>query len=127
MSSADVHINPEIKELTRIERIGAHSHIRGLGLDDALEARAVSQGMVGQEQARKVKPLLLKAVDWVVKGCWCDFENDPGGTDSWKGCVVGWAARDWQDGDCNGNGQGVGRGDAVCHDGRIGDILFGNV
>ena len=28
----------EVKELTRIERIGAHSHIRGLGLDDALEA-----------------------------------------------------------------------------------------
>ena len=25
--------------MTRIERIGAHSHIRGLGLDDALEAR----------------------------------------------------------------------------------------
>ena len=27
----------EVKDLTRIERIGAHSHIRGLGLDDALE------------------------------------------------------------------------------------------
>ena len=43
----------EIKDLTRIERIGAHSHIRGLGLDDALEARKVSQGMVGQVNARK--------------------------------------------------------------------------
>ena len=29
----------EVKDLTRIERIGAHSHIRGLGLDDALEVR----------------------------------------------------------------------------------------
>eukprot|EP00511_Aplanochytrium_stocchinoi_P004994 CAMPEP_0204841606 /NCGR_PEP_ID=MMETSP1346-20131115/42894_1 /ASSEMBLY_ACC=CAM_ASM_000771 /TAXON_ID=215587 /ORGANISM="Aplanochytrium stocchinoi, Strain GSBS06" /LENGTH=46 /DNA_ID= /DNA_START= /DNA_END= /DNA_ORIENTATION= len=38
----------EVKDLTRIERIGAHSHIRGLGLDDALEPRATSQGMVGQ-------------------------------------------------------------------------------
>ena len=44
----------EVHDLTRIERIGAHSHIRGLGLDDALEARAVSQGMVGQAPARKV-------------------------------------------------------------------------
>ncbi len=44
----------EVKDVTRIERIGAHSHIRGLGLDDALEPRAISQGMVGQEQARKV-------------------------------------------------------------------------
>ena len=43
----------EVKDLTRIERIGAHSHIRGLGLDDALEARKVSQGMVGQVNARK--------------------------------------------------------------------------
>ena len=46
----------EVQDLTRIERIGAHSHIRGLGLDDALEARAVSQGMVGQAAARKVTP-----------------------------------------------------------------------
>lgn len=51
---AEVRVNAEIKDLTRIERIGAHSHIRGLGLDDALEARAVSQGMVGQAPARKV-------------------------------------------------------------------------
>ena len=44
-------INPpkisEVKDITRIERIGAHSHIRGLGLDDSLEPRNVSQGMVG--------------------------------------------------------------------------------
>ena len=44
---------PEVKDLTRIERIGAHSHIRGLGLDDSLEARNISQGMVGQMEARR--------------------------------------------------------------------------
>uniref|UniRef100_A0A3B4AMM1 RuvB-like helicase n=1 Tax=Periophthalmus magnuspinnatus TaxID=409849 RepID=A0A3B4AMM1_9GOBI len=33
---------PEVRDITRIERIGAHSHIRGLGLDDALEARQVN-------------------------------------------------------------------------------------
>lgn len=37
----------EVKDVTRIERIGAHSHIRGLGLDDSLEARNISQGLVG--------------------------------------------------------------------------------
>ena len=51
---ADLRVAAEVKDLTRIERIGAHSHIRGLGLDDALEARAVSQGLVGQTSARKV-------------------------------------------------------------------------
>lgn len=38
----------EVKENSRIERIGAHSHIRGLGLDESLEPRKNSQGMVGQ-------------------------------------------------------------------------------
>ena len=38
----------EVKDITRIERISAHSHIRGLGLDDTLEARNISQGLVGQ-------------------------------------------------------------------------------
>ena len=33
----------EVREITRIERIGAHSHIRGLGLDDSLDPRPVSQ------------------------------------------------------------------------------------
>ena len=54
MAAADVKVAAEIRDLTRIERIGAHSHIRGLGLDDALEARKVSQGMVGQTKARRV-------------------------------------------------------------------------
>jgi RuvB-like protein 2 len=29
----------EVREVTKVDRIGAHSHIRGLGLDDALEVR----------------------------------------------------------------------------------------
>lgn len=33
------------RDLTRLERIGQHSHIRGLGLDDALNPRGTSQGM----------------------------------------------------------------------------------
>ena len=49
----------EVKDVTRIERIGAHSHIRGLGLDDALEPRKVSQGMVGQAAARKVRVVFV--------------------------------------------------------------------
>ena len=49
MSTSGIHSKvQEVKDLTRIERIGAHSHIRGLGLDDSLDARKISQGMVGQ-------------------------------------------------------------------------------
>ncbi|KAJ8299532.1 hypothetical protein KUTeg_023592 [Tegillarca granosa] len=52
----------EIREVTRIERIGAHSHIRGLGLDDALEARNVSQGMVGQVESRRAAGVILEMI-----------------------------------------------------------------
>jgi len=45
--------------LTRIERIGAHSHIRGLGLDDSLDPRKISQGMVGQTDARRAAGVIL--------------------------------------------------------------------
>ncbi|XP_050206832.1 uncharacterized protein LOC126656330 [Mercurialis annua] len=52
----------ESRDLTRIERIGAHSHIRGLGLDSALEARDVSEGMVGQTSARKAAGVILQMI-----------------------------------------------------------------
>ncbi|TPX38561.1 hypothetical protein SeMB42_g06662 [Synchytrium endobioticum] len=52
----------EAKDLTRMERIGAHSHIRGLGLDDALEPRKTSQGMVGQLSARKSAGIILQMI-----------------------------------------------------------------
>jgi len=55
-------LGQEVKDITRIERIGAHSHIRGLGLDDSLEARMVSQGMVGQVNARKAAGVILKMI-----------------------------------------------------------------
>lgn len=52
----------EVREITRIERIGAHSHIRGLGLDDTLDPRHVSQGMVGQEAARRAAGVVVEMV-----------------------------------------------------------------
>ncbi|KAF4652394.1 RuvB-like 2 [Perkinsus olseni] len=52
----------EVRDVHRIERIGAHSHIRGLGLDDALDARKISQGMVGQRGARKAAGIILKMI-----------------------------------------------------------------
>ncbi|GFQ81724.1 ruvB-like 2 [Trichonephila clavata] len=52
----------EVRDVTRIERIGAHSHIRGLGLDDSLDPRAVSQGMVGQAAARRGAGVILEMI-----------------------------------------------------------------
>jgi hypothetical protein len=54
-------------DLTRVERVGAHSHIRGLGLDEHLQPKAVAEGMVGQEEARKVR-FLWERESW--RGEW---------------------------------------------------------
>ncbi|KAI6154177.1 TIP49-domain-containing protein [Pisolithus tinctorius] len=53
---------PELRDITKMERIGAHSHVRGLGLDDRLEPRENSQGMVGQGKARKAAGMILRMV-----------------------------------------------------------------
>ncbi|OWM82089.1 ruvB-like 2 [Punica granatum] len=58
----ELRISAESRDLTRIERIGAHSHIRGLGLDSSLEPRVVSEGMVGQTSARKAAGVILQMI-----------------------------------------------------------------
>ncbi|KAE9390588.1 TIP49-domain-containing protein [Gymnopus androsaceus JB14] len=49
----------ELREATKMECIGVHSHITGLGLVDRLEPRPNSQGMVGQLRARKAAGVIL--------------------------------------------------------------------
>jgi RuvB-like protein 2 len=53
----------ESKELRGINLIAAHSHVRGLGVDaDTLEPRAASQGLVGQQKARKAAAVILEMI-----------------------------------------------------------------
>ena len=52
----------EVKDVTRLERVDAHSHIRGLGLDDELQPRKVGQGMVGQTKARRAAGIVLRMI-----------------------------------------------------------------
>ena len=49
----------EVKSTTKTQRIAAHSHIKGLGLDETGEALAMGSGLVGQETAREVGVLNL--------------------------------------------------------------------
>jgi len=44
------------------ERIGAHTHIKGLGLDENLKAVKVKDGMVGQERAREAAGLVVQMI-----------------------------------------------------------------
>lgn len=67
------------REITRMERIGAHSHIRGLGLNDDLEPRKSSQGMVGQLKARRAAGVILEMIrDGNVAGRTLLIAGQPG-------------------------------------------------
>jgi len=53
----------EIREITqKFERIGAHSHIRGLGLDESLRALDVADGLVGQKKAREAAGVIVRLI-----------------------------------------------------------------
>eukprot|EP00923_Selenidium_pygospionis_P018264 GHVN01031996.1.p1 GENE.GHVN01031996.1~~GHVN01031996.1.p1 ORF type:complete len:490 (-),score=113.68 GHVN01031996.1:145-1614(-) len=54
--------SPSTHDIQRIERIGAHSHIRGLGLSDTLEAKYSSEGMIGQKEARKAAGIVTRMI-----------------------------------------------------------------
>ena len=45
----------EVKSTTKTQRIAAHSHVKGLGVDDKGVALQVAAGLVGQELAREVR------------------------------------------------------------------------
>ena len=51
------------RDLHGINLIAAHSHIRGLGVDLAtLEPKSSSQGLIGQDKARKAAAVILQMV-----------------------------------------------------------------
>ncbi|MCJ1427560.1 RuvB-like protein 2 [Sticta canariensis] len=53
----------ESRDFRGLNLVAAHSHIRGLGVDeDTLEPRPSSQGLVGQEKARKAAAVILQMV-----------------------------------------------------------------
>ena len=51
-----------IREVRRFERVGAHSHIRGLGLDENLKAKPIADGMVGQTEAREAAGIVVRLI-----------------------------------------------------------------
>ncbi|KAL9110813.1 MAG: hypothetical protein Q9227_004613 [Pyrenula ochraceoflavens] len=61
--AAQISTIAESKEIRGLNLIAAHSHIRGLGVDaGTLEPRVSSQGLVGQEKARKAAAVILQMV-----------------------------------------------------------------
>ncbi|KAL8757823.1 MAG: hypothetical protein Q9199_001945 [Rusavskia elegans] len=53
----------ESRDFRGLNLVAAHSHIRGLGVDSGtLDVKSSSQGLVGQEKARKAAAVILKMV-----------------------------------------------------------------
>jgi RuvB-like protein 2 len=51
-----------IRDVQRVERSGAHSHIRGLGLTDTLEPKKSADGLVGQLSARRAAGIVVRMI-----------------------------------------------------------------
>ena len=64
---------------SRFERIGAHTHIKGLGLDENLKAVLIKDGMVGQERAREAAGLVIQMIkEGKLSGKTVIFAGPPG-------------------------------------------------
>jgi RuvB-like protein 1 len=52
----------EVQSTTREQRVAAHSHVKGLGLDERGTAMHVGSGFVGQEQAREACGIVVDLI-----------------------------------------------------------------
>lgn len=57
-----INLTEQIRDLTKLERIGAHSHIHGLGLEKNFQPKPVGDGMVGQCAARKAVGIIVAMI-----------------------------------------------------------------
>lgn len=57
----------EVKSTVKTQRISAHSHIKGLGLDENGYAISMAAGLVGQEVAREVRFVwICVSLDFII-------------------------------------------------------------
>ncbi|KAK7915398.1 hypothetical protein WMY93_011159 [Mugilogobius chulae] len=52
----------EVKSTTKTQRIASHSHVKGLGLDEAGNAKQSACGLVGQESAREACGIIVELI-----------------------------------------------------------------
>uniref|UniRef100_A0A8C9YUG2 RuvB-like helicase n=1 Tax=Sander lucioperca TaxID=283035 RepID=A0A8C9YUG2_SANLU len=52
----------EVKSTTKTQRIATHSHVKGLGLDEAGNAKQTACGLVGQEAAREACGIIVELI-----------------------------------------------------------------
>ncbi|MEM1539194.1 MAG: RuvB-like domain-containing protein [Candidatus Bathyarchaeia archaeon] len=60
--SGEIKIREVEARKAEIKRLGAHSHVSGLGLDKNLKAIDVADGLVGQEEAREAAGIIVHLI-----------------------------------------------------------------
>lgn len=99
----------EVRSTVKTQRISAHSHVKGLGLDESGSAINISAGLVGQTQAREV--FYITKFD-LLNGFLYNLTKFIGGRfggrldqvkeNGWTCCPVCWTTRNGE----NGTGHG---------------------
>lgn len=56
----------EVKSSAKAQRVSAHTHIKGLGLDENGTAIQSAAGLVGQEAAREVSSIFISLVSFFL-------------------------------------------------------------
>jgi len=52
----------EVKSTTKKQRVAAHTHVKGLGLDETGAAKEIADGLVGQAKAREAAGLVVELI-----------------------------------------------------------------
>merc|ERR1712159_12010 len=52
----------EVKSTTKAQRVAAHTHVKGLGLDDNGNAQQCASGLCGQEKAREAAGVIVEMI-----------------------------------------------------------------
>merc|ERR1712226_1766666 len=70
----------EVKSTVKTQRISAHSHVKGLGLNEAGESVKVASGLVGQDQAREAAGIVTDLIKAKRMACRAILMAGPPGT-----------------------------------------------
>lgn len=52
----------EVQSTSKAQRVAVHTHVKGLGLNESGEARALGAGLVGQQRAREAAGLVVELI-----------------------------------------------------------------
>lgn len=121
----------EVKSTVKTQRIAAHSHVKGLGLNDNGDAVPIAAGLVGQTAAREVFPFSLLrdlrfSSEFTLTGSWnrrrFNQVKENGGTSIVTGWTSSYRKNCYRSRHC----PGIGKQSSVLSDGGFRGVQYRN-